>query len=49
MTLLVDGPVSTETVLKWNTDNVAEWLKAIGLEKYTGKVKRKSPSCRPNI
>ena len=41
MTLLMDGTVSTETVLKWKTDNVAEWLKAIGLEKYTSLFKSK--------
>jgi hypothetical protein len=37
----MDETVSTETVLKWKADNVAEWLKAIGLEKFSGKFKSK--------
>jgi hypothetical protein len=41
MTLLMDGTVSTETVLTWKADNVADWLKAIGLEKYISKFKSK--------
>ena len=36
----MDETVSTETVLKWRADNVAEWLKAVGLEKYLTKFKR---------
>ena len=36
----MDETVSTETVLKWKADKVAEWLKAIGLEKYLTKFKR---------
>lgn len=37
----MDGTVSTETVLTWKADNVADWLKAIGLEKYISKFKSK--------